>query len=43
MFPRYTEVVNSGQAGGHIATPLEDLAAQRRNIPDWVLEYQPGG
>ena len=43
MFPKYMELVNAGQAGGYIATPLEELAAERRNIPDWLLEYQPGG
>ena len=39
MFPAYVDLVRSGEAGGHIATPLEDLAADRRNIPNWLLDY----
>ncbi|MBW3651606.1 MAG: hypothetical protein KY458_13660, partial [Actinobacteria bacterium] len=43
MYPAWLRLVDSGDAGNVVATPLQDLAAERRIIPDSWLRYEPDG
>ncbi|HEV2070776.1 MAG TPA: hypothetical protein VGR26_13365 [Acidimicrobiales bacterium] len=42
MYPAWVRLVSSGAAGDLVATPIGDLAAERRTIPDSWLRYEPG-
>ena len=43
MYPAWVDLAESGAAGDLVATPIEDLAAERRTIPGSWLRYEPGG
>ena len=40
MYPAYLDLVDRGGAGPLIATPIDELAADQRTIPDWLLHYE---
>ncbi|HEV2069931.1 MAG TPA: hypothetical protein VGR26_09070 [Acidimicrobiales bacterium] len=42
MYPAWVRLAESGTAGDLVATPIEDLVAERRTIPDSWLRYEPG-
>lgn len=41
MYPSYLDLVDRGEAAGHIETPLVDLARTRRLVPDRWFPYPP--
>lgn len=42
LYPAWLGLIRAGQASGLVATPVDELARQRRLIPDSLLPYRPG-
>ena len=42
MYPAWLRLHETGASAPLVATPIDDLAAGQRNIPDWLLPYEAG-